>query len=156
VASDAMPLQRMLGTPDDISGGVDWPIPAGTMTHPRTAGTFARVLRWYVRELQILDLAEAIRRCTLVPATVLATVSGDMQRKGRLQVGADADIVVFDPATVSDRATYASPVATSTGFSYVVVNGTPVVKGGALLCGVLPGAGVRGGQRSLEPVVSSP
>jgi len=156
VASDAMPLQRMLGTPDDISGGVDWPIPAGTMTHPRTAGTFARVLRWYVRELQILDLPEAIRRCTLVPATVLATVSGDMQRKGRLQVGADADIVVFDPATVSDRATYASPVATSTGFSYVVVNGTPVVKGGALLSGVLPGAGIRGGQRSLEPVVSSP
>ena len=69
-----------------------------------------------------------------------------MRRKGRLQPGADADLVVFDPATVTDRATYSSPVETSIGFSYVVVDGTPVVKGGALQADVLPGLPVRGGR----------
>ena len=141
VASDAMPLQYMHSGDES-----NWPLPGGTMTHPRTAGTFARIFRWYVRELQILDLAEAVRRCTLVPAQILEAVSSDMRRKGRLQAGADADVVVFDPATVTDRATYSSPVETSTGFSYVVVDGTPVVKGGALQADVLPGLPVRGGR----------
>jgi len=90
VASDAMPL-----SPADPTHDVGWPVPAGTATHPRTAGTFARIFRWYVRELQILDLAEAVRRCTLVPARILEGVSSDMRRKGRVQVGADADLVVF-------------------------------------------------------------
>ncbi|MFM8895258.1 MAG: amidohydrolase family protein, partial [Actinomycetales bacterium] len=141
VASDAMPL-----APDDPTRDVGWPVPAGTATHPRTAGTFARIFRWYVRELQILDLAEAVRRCTIVPAQILQTVSADMGRKGRVQAGADADLVIFDPATITDRATYASPVEPSSGFSYVMVNGTPVVKAGALQVDVLPGLPVRGGR----------
>ncbi|MDP4714755.1 MAG: amidohydrolase family protein, partial [Candidatus Nanopelagicales bacterium] len=120
--------------------------PSGTATHPRTAGTFSRILRWYVRELGILDLAEAVRRCTLVPARILEGVSSDMRRKGRVQVGADADLVVFDPQTVTDRATYSSPVEPSTGFSYVAVNGTPVVKEGVLQVTALPGLPVRGGR----------
>ena len=139
VASDAMPL-----SPSDPSRDLGWPVPTGTPTHPRTAGTFARIFRWYVRELQILDLAEAVRRCTLVPARILEGVSSDMRRKGRVQAGADADLVVFDPTTITDRATYAAPVEPSTGFSYVVVNGTPVVKGGALQVNALPGLPVRG------------
>lgn len=139
VASDAMPL-----SPADPAHDVGWPVPAGVTTHPRTAGTFSRIFRWYVRELAILDLAEAVRRCTLVPAEILRDVSTDMRRKGRVQAGADADLVVFDPATITDRATYASPVHASTGFSYVVVDGTPVVKDGQLRIGVLPGRPVRG------------
>ncbi|TEX52368.1 MAG: hypothetical protein B7C55_00725 [Actinomycetales bacterium mxb001] len=139
VASDAMPL-----SPVDPHRDLGWPIPVGTPTHPRTAGTYARVFRWYVRELGILDLAEAVRRCTLVPATILDSVSPDMRRKGRVQAGADADLVVFDPATIADRATYASPAETSTGFSYVLVNGTPVIERGELREGALPGRPVRG------------
>lgn len=139
VASDAMPL-----SPGDPMHDMGWPVPAGTATHPRTAGTFARIFRWYVRELQILDLAEAVRRCTLVPARILEGISSDMRRKGRVQAGADADLVVFDPQTVTDRATYASPIEPSTGFAYVVVNGTPVVKAGALQLTALPGLPVRG------------
>ena len=141
VASDAMPL-----SPGDPTHEVGWPVPARTATHPRTAGTFARIFRWYVRELQVLDLAEAVRRCTLVPARILEGVSSDMRRKGRVQAGADADLVVFDPQTVTDRATYASPAETSTGFSYVVVNGTAVVKEGTLQLTALPGLPVRGGR----------
>lgn len=141
VASDAMPL---VPAPGAIAKPADWPIPAGTKTHPRTAGTFARIFRWYVREMGLLNVAEAVRRCTLVPAQILEGVSPDMQRKGRVQVGADADIVVFDPESITDRATYSSPVETSTGISYVLVNGTAVINGGVLQPGALPGRPVRG------------
>lgn len=141
VASDAMPLVIAAGEIADPDG---WPIPPGSTTHPRTAGTFARIFRWYVRELGIIDLTEAVRRCTLVPARILEVVSPDMSRKGRLHAGADADIVVFDPEVIADRATYSSPVETSTGISYVIVNGTAVLQDGALRTDTLPGRVVRG------------
>jgi N-acyl-D-aspartate/D-glutamate deacylase len=66
-----------------------------------------------------------------------------MRAKGRLRPGADADVVVFDPATVADRATYDKPMVASTGVRYVVVNGTLVVDGGELVRDVFPGRGVR-------------
>lgn len=144
VASDAMPLVPPAGAAVEHDA---WPIPAGTMTHPRTAGTFARIFRWYAREMQILSVAEAVRRCTLVPAQILEGVSPDMKRKGRVQLGADADIVVFDPESIADRATYASPVETSVGISHVIVNGVPVVVGGTLQMNVLPGRAIRGAAR---------
>jgi N-acyl-D-aspartate/D-glutamate deacylase len=113
------------------------------LTHPRTAGTFSRILRWYVRELRIVDLAEAIRRCTLVPADTLRDIAPQMARKGRVQVGADADLVVFDAQTVTDRATYDSPTLTSEGIRHVFVAGTPVVSEGQLLPEARPGRPVR-------------
>lgn len=141
IASDAMPLVA----PDAGGAAMSWPIPDGVMTHPRTAGTFSRVLRWYVRELGVLSLAEALRRCTLVPAEILRDVAPAMARKGRVQVGADADLVLFDPDTVADKATYDSPVRTSTGFVHVVVDGQFVIRDGVLDTTSRPGRPVRSG-----------
>lgn len=138
VASDAMPLV----VPNGASA--TWPIAADVLTHPRTAGTFSRVLRWYVRELRVLDLPEAIRRCTLVPAEILRGIAPGMSRKGRIQVGADADLVAFDPETVSDHATYDAPTRTSQGMRHVLVAGTPVVTDGVLDTLSRPGRPVRG------------
>lgn len=141
VASDAMPLVVPHGKP---GVSATWPIAADVLTHPRTAGTFSRVLRWYVRELRVIDLAEAIRRCTLVPAEILRDIAPSMVRKGRIQVGADADLVAFDPETVSDRATYDAPTRPSEGMRHVIVAGTSVVSDGVLDAQARPGRQVRG------------
>jgi N-acyl-D-aspartate/D-glutamate deacylase len=112
--------------------------------HPRTAGTSARVLGHYVRETRQLGLVEAIRKLTLMPAKRLEQVAPMARNKGRIRLGADADITVFDPATVADRSTYREPALTSVGFRYVLVNGVPVVSKGVVVEGVLPGRAVRG------------
>ena len=106
--------------------------------HPRAAGTFARVLGRYVREQHALSLMDAIRKMTVMPADRLGIKS-----KGRIAVGADADIAVFDPATVTDKATFEKPAQYSEGIAYVVVNGTVVVNRGQLVDGATPGRGVR-------------
>ena len=106
--------------------------------HPRAAGTFTRVLGRYVREQHALTLMEAIRKMSLAPAERLGVSS-----KGRIAVGADADLAVFDPARVTDHATFENPAQYSEGMVYVLVNGVPVVRGGALVDGVAPGRGVR-------------
>jgi dihydroorotase len=106
--------------------------------HPRAAGTYARVLGRYVREQHALTLMDALRKMTAMPADRLG-----IRTKGRIAVGADADITVFDPARVIDRATFENPAQYSEGIQYVLVNGTLVVKGGELVGGVTPGRGVR-------------
>ena len=111
----------------------------GANGHPRSAGTFARVLGHYVRETKALGLNEAIRKMTLAPAQRLQSFVPAMARKGRLQAGADADIVLFDPATVGTKATYGDAARPSDGFRYVMVNGVFVVDGGKLVEGVAPG-----------------
>lgn len=111
----------------------------GPNSHPRSAGTFARVLGHYVRETQVLDWSEAIRKMALMPAQRLESFVPSMRRKGRLQAGADADIVLFDPKTVGARATYGDAARYSEGFRYVMVNGVLVVDGGALVPDARPG-----------------
>jgi Amidohydrolase family len=106
--------------------------------HPRGAGCYARVLGRYVREQHALSLMEAVRKMTLQPADRLG-----LQNKGRIRIGADADLTIFDPARVIDRATYENPAQYSEGISYVLVNGVLVVKNGALQENVLPGRAVR-------------
>lgn len=106
--------------------------------HPRAAGTYARVLGRYVREQHALTLMDAIRKMSLMPAQRLGIAS-----KGRIKAGADADIAVFDPDRVTDRATFENPAQYSDGIPYVLVGGTFVVKGGALQSGVTPGQAVR-------------
>ena len=111
--------------------------------HPRSAGTFARVLGYYVRERKAIPLMDAIAKMTLLPARRLQAHAPMFRDKGRIRVGADADITVFDPATVSDRSTYAQPGAPAIGFRHVLVNGQPVVRDGSLVEGRSPGRAAR-------------
>jgi N-acyl-D-aspartate/D-glutamate deacylase len=111
--------------------------------HPRTAGTNARVLGHYVRETKQLALMDAIRKMTLMPAQRLERLAPAFRNKGRLKIGADADVAVFDPATVIDKSTYQQPALPSVGFRFVLVNGVPVVMDGALRDGTYPGRGAR-------------
>jgi N-acyl-D-aspartate/D-glutamate deacylase len=106
--------------------------------HPRAAGTYARVLGRYVREQHALTLMDALRRMTLMPADRLG-----MPEKGRIAIGADADITVFDPARVIDKATFEKPAQYSEGIPYVLVNGMLVVNHGELVDGITPGQPVR-------------
>ena len=120
----------------------------GELGHPRDAGTYCRILARYVRELRTVSLMDAIRKMSLMPAQRLEKATATARRKGRIQEGADADIVVFDPATVTDRATYEHPTELSTGMRFVLVNGVLVIDNGALVPGVLPGAAIVSDQAS--------
>jgi N-acyl-D-aspartate/D-glutamate deacylase len=111
--------------------------------HPRAAGTRARVLGKYVREEGLLTLMDALRRMTVEPARRLEAYVPAMELKGRLRVGADADITIFDATTVIDRATYTDPTLPSEGILFVLVNGVLVVDGGELVPNARPGRGVR-------------
>ncbi len=111
--------------------------------HPRSAGTFSRILAKYVREEKSLSLMDALRKMSLMPAQRLERRVPSMKNKGRLRVGADADVTIFDPQRVQDRSTYEHPALASAGIQYVLVDGTPVVDGGAAVTGVFPGTGVR-------------
>jgi dihydroorotase len=100
--------------------------------HPRSVGTFARFLGRYVRDQGVLDWLEGLKRITLLPAQRLERSVPRMTRKGRLQVGMDADITVFQPATVQERATYANPDRRSAGIPFVIVNGVVTVDHGVV------------------------
>jgi hypothetical protein len=106
--------------------------------HPRGAGTYARVLAHYVREQKAMSTMEALRKMTILPAKRV-----NLPNKGRLEEGADADITIFDPAKVLDKATYEKPNQYSEGIPYVVVNGVPVVRDSQLKTGIFPGKPVR-------------
>lgn len=141
VASDAVPFVIDEGRAYDPW---TWPPPDFVRTHPRGAGTFAKTLRIAVRETGTLALADALAKCSLHPARILEEVAPSMRRKGRLQVGCDADVVVLDPAVVTDTATYRNSVSPSVGFVHVLVNGVSVVSDGVLRQDVLPGRPVKG------------
>src|SRR5881628_1656381 len=111
--------------------------------HPRTTGTYARVLGRYVRETRALSLMDAIRKMTLMPAQRLEARVPAMRAKGRLRVGADADITIFDVSRVLDRSTYREPSLAPVGIQHVIVNGVSVVANGQAVEGVAPGKAVR-------------
>jgi len=116
----------------------------GGAGHPRAAGTFAKILGHYVREERALELMDALARMTIRPARRLEPFVPAMANKGRIRVGADADLTIFDPETVIDRATYASPSLASEGFAFVLVNGVVVLDGGELVEGARPGRAIEG------------
>jgi N-acyl-D-aspartate/D-glutamate deacylase len=114
--------------------------------HPRNAGTYSHILAYYVRERASLTLMDAIRKMTLMPAVRLEKSTAAARRKGRMQEGADADIVAFDPQVVSDRSTYQAPREPSIGMRYVIVNGSVLIDAGQLVSGNFPGRAIE-----LEP-----
>jgi Amidohydrolase family len=116
----------------------------GIPGHPRNAGTYSRVLAQYVREKGTITLMDALRKMSLMPAEMLERSTPAARRKGRLQEGADADIVVFDPATITDRATFEKPMEPSVGVRYLSVAGTLVVDEGAIVPDVFPGRALLG------------
>jgi len=124
IASDGMPI-------------------TGAKVHPRGQATFSRVLGHYVREEKAVDLMTALRKMTLMPAQRLEKRAPVFKNKGRIRVGADADIAVFDPARVIDKATFDEPLQYSEGIPFVLVNGVAVVKDGQLVQGVYPGRAAR-------------
>jgi N-acyl-D-aspartate/D-glutamate deacylase len=124
IASDGMPI-------------------TGAKVHPRGQATFSRVLGHYVREEKALDLMTALRKMTLMPAQRLEKRAPAFKDKGRIRVGADADITILDPARVIDKATFEEPLQYSEGIPFVLVNGVLVVSNGQLVEGVHPGRAAR-------------
>ena len=112
--------------------------------HPRTAGSYTKVLGDYVRNKGELELSEAISKMTIMPARRLENRSPSFLKKGRVKVGADADLAVFNPDTVIDQSTYTDPTKPPIGMNHVIVNGVPVVANGQLEPGAYPGKGILG------------
>jgi N-acyl-D-glutamate deacylase len=123
--------------------GEDWPLPKETFSHPRSNGTFAKILRSYVRERGLMTMQEALRKMCLMPARTLEGFVPQMKKKGRLQKGMDADILVFDPETISDVGTYEKPNQPAVGVQSLLVNGELVVDGGKLVLDAAPGRPIR-------------
>jgi N-acyl-D-aspartate/D-glutamate deacylase len=111
--------------------------------HPRTAGTYSRVLGHYVREQGTLSLMDAITKMTLMPAQRLERRVPSMRSKGRIRIGADADLTIFDPQSIIDQSTFQEPAKYAAGIRFVLVNGVLIVKDGELQSNVYPGRPIR-------------
>jgi len=137
------PVVRLAIADPMVMIGSDGMPTTGASVHPRGQGTFSRVLGKYVREEKALDLMTAVRKMTLMPAQRLEQRAPAFETKGRIKVGADADITIFDANRVIDRATFEKPLQYSDGIQFVLVNGVAVVNDGKLVEGVLPGRAAR-------------
>ena len=138
-------IELAMRTPFVMIGSDGMPYAPGA--HPRGAGTFSRVLGRYVREQGVLTLMEALRKMTLMPARRLEGIAPSMKNKGRIKVGADADITVFDPDKILDTATFENGLSFSQGIEHVLVHGTFVVREGKTVPGAQPGRPVLGRYR---------
>jgi N-acyl-D-glutamate deacylase len=140
IASDAMPWSLADGT---TYTGDDWPLPQDATSHPRSAGCFTRFLRHWVRERQAVSLLEGVRKCALIPAEILAPSTPAMAAKGRLLPGADADVVVFDFETLTDRAEFTAMNRPAEGVRHLLVGGHPLIADGVMDVAARPGRPVR-------------
>lgn len=123
--------------------GDEWPLRKDLSNHPRAAGNYSRFLRKWVRERQVISWMDAIRRASLNACLILEAAAPAMKKKGRMQEGMDADIVVFDPETITDMATFKDPCQISKGMKHVLVNGTFVIRDEQLDTDAAPGRAVR-------------
>lgn len=119
-------------------------MPYAPLAHPRTAGTFSRLLGKYVREEKVIDLNTAIEKITLLPAKRLEEIAPIMRFKGRIQIGADADITIFNPNTITDKATFEKGLEFSKGVEFVIVNGVIALKNGKTVDNTFAGQPVFG------------
>lgn len=140
IESDAMPWYTSKG---EAYVGDEWPIPSNLIAHPRSSGTFAKILGSYVRERKLMSLTDAINKMSLMPAMTLENFVPQMKKKGRLQVGMDADIVIFDPEKISAKGTYAEPYHPAVGVNYLLVMGIPVISEEKLILDAAPGQPIR-------------
>jgi len=140
IASDAMPWSLPDGS---IYTGEAWPLPEDATSHPCSAGCFTRFLRYWVRERLAVSLLEGIRKCTLIPAEILGPSTPAMDRKARLQAGADADVVVFDLETLTDRAEFSAMNRPAEGVRHLIVSGQRVIADGVMDVAARPGRPVR-------------
>lgn len=115
----------------------------GLTGHPRNAGTYARILGHYVRDRKEIDLMTALRKLSLMPAQRLEARVPEMKQRGRIQQGCIADLTLFDPESVTERATFSDAKLPSEGIAHVIVGGTPVVSHGRIVEGSLPGKPIR-------------
>ncbi len=138
-------IEAGIRAPFTIIGSDGMPYAPGA--HPRSAGTFSRVLGRYVRDQQVISLMDALAKMTIMPAKRLETVAQGAHLKGRIQVGCDADITIFDPDTIIDTATFEEDLSFSKGVQHVLVNGVFVVKNSETVSSVFPGRALLGKYR---------
>jgi N-acyl-D-glutamate deacylase len=140
IASDGLPWTDKDG---QILEGDVWPLPEDAFAHPRSAGCFSRFLGTWVRERKTISLIEALRKTCLIPAQIIEGYVPQMKKKGRVQVGADADLTVFDLETIQAASTFIEPARTSVGHRHVVVGGVPIIQDAERVTGALPGRPIR-------------
>ncbi|MGE5371724.1 MAG: amidohydrolase family protein [Solirubrobacterales bacterium] len=145
VANNSMPESDLLRALSDrtVMIGSDTIIEPRSNNHPRGSGTYARLLGYYSRERKALTLVEALRKVSYLPAVRMQTIAPAMRLKGRIALGADADLTLFNPNTILDRATVEKPVIPSIGVQYVLVGGTLVKTPAGLVASARPGKPVR-------------
>lgn len=140
-ALGSMPEEELRMALNDsiIMIGSDTIIEPGSNNHPRGAGTYGRLFGKYVREEGVLTMMEAIKKASYLPAKRMESIAPAMKRKGRIEIGADADITIFNPDTIIDKATVEKPATPSEGIDYVIVNGVIVKDENGIVEGVKPG-----------------
>ena len=124
--------------------GTEWPIPKGLLSHPRAAGNYSRFMRLWVRERGVMSWMDAIRQASLNACLIFEYCAPALKKKGRIQEGMDADIVVFDPETITEKGTFTEPCQLSVGMKHVIVNGTFLIRDEELDPKAMPGQPIRG------------
>ena len=135
-----MPWVKPDGT---LYEGHEWPLPDDVFSHPRSSGTFTKFLRDYVCDRKVVSWTEAMAKCSLYPAQVIESCAPQIAQKARLREGFDADIIIFDPETIADQATFTEMNKPAIGVKHLLVGGTAVIADGALDTAATPGQPIR-------------
>ncbi len=143
IESDAMPSYEVTASGVVPYKGDAWPLSDQLINHPRSSASFSKILQDYVRDRKLMDLQTAIKKMSLMPAQTIEGYVPQMKKKGRLQEGMDADILIFDLNDIKVNADYVNSVRASEGMFYVLVGGKPVIENRKLLLDAAPGRPIR-------------